>query len=116
MIPAHIIEKAVEGGWSGVSLEEKGKWVGGRVEGIEHYWHSIALDPSFWQSLGKVLGWTKNICTDCLTPYVDKTSCTCGMSYPPLDDTWHLHAMRFYDLILTGGDTDAFWEELLEGK
>lgn len=28
-------------------------------------------------------------------------------------ETWLYHAMRYYKLLLTGGDTEKFWQELL---
>lgn len=37
------IEKAIEGGWEGVNPKS-------------HF----ALEPLFWQSLGKAMGWTDN--------------------------------------------------------
>lgn len=54
----------------------------------------MALDPLFWSSLGKALGWAKNgRINGC---YI-----------------WEYNAKMFYDLILNGGDTDAYWNELL---
>jgi hypothetical protein len=94
MIPKTAIEKAIEGGWHGFNYGEEGCWSGCRVPNIEKKrWRDIALDPSFWQSLGKALDW-----------------------YPDAElipMSWRSNAIRFYDLILTGGDTEAFWKELL---
>ena len=59
----------------------------------------IALDPSFWQSLGKTLGWEK---------------CAEGCEGDCKVGVWKKKARRFYDLILTGGDTEKFWDELLK--
>jgi hypothetical protein len=77
MIPKQAIEKAIEGGWK-ESLEidkvvEISDLAPGnpdfyRVGGFalhhaDMHWlypsTEIALDPSFWRSLGKVLGWVK---------------------------------------------------------
>ncbi len=91
MIPKQAIEKAIEGGW-----KKKGY--------IDHYTDEIvALDPAFWQALGKALGW--------------KTNKLKSMEKQQPGDVfqhWYQRAMRFYDLILTGGDTEAYWEELLK--
>lgn len=55
--------------------------------------HGIALDPTFWQALAKVGLYTKS---------------------PRTVDPWKRTAREFYDLILTGGDTEKFWEEILK--
>lgn len=95
MIPKEAIEKAVEGGWRGVITTKQ-------------TWENIALDPSFWQALGKALGWsdTRKSNYDFLgKPHVRE-------EMQPSPD-WTRNALRFYDLILTEGDTKAFWGELL---
>jgi hypothetical protein len=66
----------------------------GRIFG----WQEIALDPSFWQALGKALGW-------------NVTGRQLAMNSKP---NWQIWATRFYDLILTGGDTEKFWADLLQ--
>lgn len=119
MIPKRIIEKAIEGGWkpqnigfpkgntdlTGFSVEGNKVIIGARS--FVHYgkyeqqrdgefWvHAtqIALDPLFWQAFGKSCGWKPE-------PIAD---------FPK----WKYMAKAFYDLILTGGDTDAYWNELL---
>lgn len=60
----------------------------------------IALDSTFWQALGKALGWTKWGEFD---EEYKKSS----------DPQWQYNAHRFYDLILTNSDTTAFWQEIL---
>lgn len=54
-------------------------------------------DPSFWQALGKALGWR-----------------IVGPTKKDNDHNpeWYYRALEFYELILTGGDTEKFWEEL----
>lgn len=61
----------------------------GRIE------EQIALDPLFWQALGKALGWD-------------------GWSVQFYGDEWLFHAHQYFDLVLTGGDTEAFWKELIK--
>lgn len=95
MIPKYIIEKAIEGGWKfqrsdRVSDEEA-------IEITLLDWERIALDPSFWQSLGKSLGWVTH---------------TMSGELPLREQDWYIEAKRFYNLILTGGDTEKFWNEL----
>jgi hypothetical protein len=61
------------------------------------YQEVIALDPTFWQALGKSLGWKTTIADD-------------GME---ATDVWSVEAHRFYNIILEGQNTEAFWDELL---
>lgn len=72
-------------------------------------------DPLFWQALGKALGWHsvcdenghdsgKPIGTLCLERDI------CGGM---MIQEWLYHAHQYIDLVLTGGDTEKFWKELL---
>lgn len=98
MIPKQAIERAIAGGWGGFGWGE-GKWSGSRVPGIEsNHWRDIALDKDFWQALGKALGW---LTCDCEQK-------TCAARW------WLTNAQNFNTCILTGGDTDAFWRELIK--
>lgn len=93
MIPKEAIEKAIEGGWK------------------VPYWgtnnicreYVFALDPAFWQTLGKAL--PTKFSNPNGSGYVGAKGRVLG---------WKDHAMHFYDLILTGGDTKPFWDELLK--
>lgn len=78
MIPKNVIEKAIEGGWANAYALD---W-DGHAEAI--------IDPLFWQSLGKALGW--------------------------MSGDWKGNAHQFFDLLLTSGDTSRFWKDLLENK
>jgi hypothetical protein len=106
MIPKAAIEKAIQGGWQpNVSefrefvcyidavnyLDAKGSWQVIKYE-------EIALDPSFFQALGKALGLEKS----------DRNTRT------EIWLEWKYQAHRFYDLILTGQPTEPFWEALLK--
>lgn len=108
-IPKSAIEKAISGGW----------YVGGKIDyrflkegfveiiptGLEdasdddlserHKFTlaEIALDPTFWQALGKALGW----------PTIRSIE----------GQAWQRNAHRFYDLILQGQSTEEFWDKLL---
>jgi hypothetical protein len=115
-IPREIIEKAIAGGWahSGkrvrrVTLDDKERTpetytveIGDtELEYCKYMmWQAVALDPHFWQALGKELGW----------PQISAYSRESDNEH----ETWRMTALSFYDLILTGGDTDAFWRELLK--
>ncbi len=58
------VEKAIEGGWT---PEKRGELDNeGFAKLIRARWgNGFLLDPSFWQSLGKALGWEKYCCKDC---------------------------------------------------
>lgn len=100
MIPNEALEKAIEGGWLGVDLPSSSMFVWSESRYGANYEHAgacaIALDPSFWQSLAKALEWQE------------------WNENWGVDGKGYVHAMRFYDLILTGGDTDKFWRDLLD--
>ena len=116
-IPKPAIEKAIERGWKipgDVRMQELGRvgnvnkttasfhvWLGSEKETVGVVscpLSAIALDPTFWQALGKALGWG------------DSHSDALGRA------EWRLNAWRFYDLIFSGGDTEKFWQELLANK
>lgn len=104
MIPKEAIKKAIEGGWKKeiavhytdfTSDDEEVAFGNPDTEEVITWGHEqVALDPSFWQSLGKALG--------------RKKKRNFGF-----ENDWHSAATQFYDLILTGGDTKTFWDGLL---
>lgn len=116
MIPKQAIEKAIEGGfeegrnWKFVSANRY--WVcwldgNGTVTPISTSLYIIS--PDFWQALGKALGWGTSL-------YVGRMVRLSGDELK--GDKWELpipeyYAHRFYDLILNGGNVEAFWKELL---
>ncbi len=60
------------------------------------------LDPLFWQALGKALGWEEQ-------SFGYETS----YGYWEGKPEWNYFAHMYFDLLLTGGDTEKFWKELL---
>lgn len=124
MIPKQAIEKAIEGEWHlrdvehdyDVAIESNDEWTEFYPQGEDApsyfsvHFAEIALDPTFWQALGKALGWGD---TDLRN------------NHEPYPVPWYLlHAHRFYDLVLNGSSTVAaahhFKEyasfNILEGK
>lgn len=105
-LPKHIIELAIEGGWD----IKKGVGIPAKIDIIPSMQlyaskvvpEKVILDPLFWEALGKRLGWSpKNSWKD---------------SGDIRHAGWIIEAKRFYDIILTNGNTDKFWEELLESN
>lgn len=70
---------------------------------LDYPLNSVFSDPLFWQALGKALidhrRWRRPIT-------VNK-----GLPDKPV---WLFHALRYHELILTGGDTERFWKDLLK--
>lgn len=72
MIPKKAIEKAIEGGWKGLFMDDEGITVDtqsqiawGRTKtGLGRHLplQVIALDPTFWQALGRA---KHPVCKDC---------------------------------------------------
>lgn len=123
LIPHAAVEKAIEGGWRlknqhipadgdyFVALIDNGAAIKYQVQNKagepkdNDYANvaEIALDPTFWQALGKALGWGLVLGWEEM--------------YAPAENAaqeWYQNAFRFYDLILTGGDTEAYWKDLLK--
>lgn len=98
------IAKAIEGGW-----DEK-KW----FEEHTHICSAIFLDSSFWQALGKALGWAEKkryakleIIEATRNPEIKQY-----LSYierPEYINHWH----SFIDHLAEGKDADQFFKDLL---
>lgn len=110
MIPKKIIELSIEGGWKAHKLHSvETKWIilGDYNEMI--YFTEIIIDPLFWQSLGKALGWFHKDGQP-VAKYINNDP-----KHTQQDiHIWHAH--RFFDLILASGDTAAFWASLISDK
>jgi hypothetical protein len=68
------------------------------------------LDPLFWQSLGKALGW-KHMCSEqnkyCAYSVKHDVECI-------YHKQWLYHWHRFIDHLASGKDINSFFEELLK--
>lgn len=68
----------------------------------ETSYDEIVLDPLFWQALGKALGW-------------DETNMlSYGLRYGKEVPESVGKALQYFEVALTGGDTEKFWKELLK--
>ena len=113
-IPKEAIEKAIEGGWHSeypdCQILTHSSWylmVGSsRLSCKGTPLSTVALDPTFWQSLGKSLMWTEKTLVYEDDDMEDGTN-------DVWQKTWLFNAHRFYDLVLEGKDTDDFWQKLL---
>lgn len=91
LIPKRAIELSIEGGYEIAYNMSQTK---GTMRQNE-----IALDPEFWSALGKSLGWDEEVTSSNFK--IDSMS------------GWEHYALWFTHLILTGGNTESFWAELL---
>lgn len=107
MIPPEAIEKAREGGYE-VEIAF------GLLKGADKPWRTMALDPAFWQALQKALKYDQPI-WKCKQPLdrCDSTFCEYAGWKNLNPESQYSKVYDFLHLILTGGDTDAFWKELL---
>lgn len=76
---------------------------------LEKLWNQYVtdvsvLDPLFWQALGKALGWKKRLTNKWLIH---------NLEIGKNEETWRFYAHQYFDLVLTGGNTDKFFKELL---
>lgn len=110
MIPKEAIDKAIEGGWSGFFARGY-TWNGKGITDIDgDFWtyEEVALDPTFWQALGKALGWPEDWYIG-ESRFKDKVD---GRLYRTHCPKWHAHV--FFELILAQEDTKTFWEEIIK--
>lgn len=115
MIPKLAIEKAISGGWKPRGRDDvylasfvQFGWSFNHKDTVplHAFWtldYEIALDPTFWQALAKSLGW-------------GETEIFRWDGERMLTMYWAHQAHLFYDLILRGYSTEAFWQELLQGN
>lgn len=128
MIPKIAIEKAIEGGWkkwehenATIYFYESNGCNGQPCWVIDHTyadpyhddvrkgkkWHlrsaEIALNPTFWQALGKACGWK-----------TEKNKSMIEQQSGDVFQHWYQKAMHFYDLVLNGKDTSDYWTEILK--
>lgn len=98
---------------------EKGGYITERFMGSPA--QRMVLEPEFWQSLSKALGWGCNCQNGNEYFGPDETGdpiwgpcavCVSDGQYVPAKD-WKDMAHQYLDLVLTGGDVEAFWKGLL---
>lgn len=106
-IPKEAIEKAIEGGWNPVGSNALSVYEA--VDPLRP--QEIALDPTFWQALGKNLGYDADSTKIWNSTWVRQSFKT--EKQLVLSDDWQNMALDFHDLILQEKDPTAFWDEIL---
>src|SRR5215216_4313424 len=64
-------------------------------------------DPKFWQSLGKARGWEY-----CKLHSFEGSSEGCLECAVEKKNLWKIHALRYFETRLSGGNLKNFWESL----
>lgn len=109
MIPEQAIDKAIEGGWKFPTDIDAVWWM---------RWEVISLEPSFWQALGEVLGWGWQPFHLCKLNNIERKGLAQHCQFCDGEGRnglwWKDVALRFYNLVLIGGDTEKFWQEILK--
>lgn len=103
------IKKAIEGGY--VIFREL-------EDGVKHSLHrnDMFLDPLFWSSLGKAMGW-EGRCPECLNK-IQKNRKTCSTKYCQKGDdsdyqsVWLYHWHKFIDSLAEGKIVDEYFKNL----
>lgn len=124
MIPKEIITRAIEGEWKPNRPYLNTLTPSVRDVYAMMNWQEIALDPSFWQALGKALGWkdwfysyyvanngikTFNGHWEPVEQFEDipeylRAVKNAWIRHEVDNPEWQSKAQQFYRLILTGGD------------
>jgi len=119
MIPKKAIEKAIEGGWAKSEFPIEEIKVFGSVAIVTRRMsaHStvdtravlsdVALDASFWESLGKALGWPEKEVLYDIDPWD-------GSTHIHEQPRYIINAHRLIQLAWQGGDINSFWDGLLK--
>ena len=94
------IQKAIEGGWD---IKKSFNVPDNAIPSVEFavlaekMWQTVVCDPSFWQCLGKSLGWS-----------IERLDATGKAVYAVSE--WY----DFIDHIADGKDVESFFKELLK--
>lgn len=95
----NAIKKAIEGGYNGIQVGLE-FWCGIETKTAKEYPQLALLDPLFWQSLGKAMGWKEKM-------YIEGKG---ERNVKEWLEYWH----NFIDHLAEGKDADSFFNELLK--
>lgn len=112
IIPKEIIEKAIEGGFNDANdndfILDFAKY--------HNTYEPILMMPLFWQALGKSLNFGACVWCDGSGFAINEDICYRCKGKGRTDDESRKIAHRFFELILTNGDTEKFWQEILSNN
>jgi hypothetical protein len=112
------IKQAVEAGWNPANLNVRDAL----EEVVTHYFLAKELffsTPAFWQALGKARGWK---CAKCggvgftqehqPTAFHGEECDNCPVQVQCDCNSWLYHALRYFEVKLSGGDLSDYWQSL----
>lgn len=101
------IQKAIEGGYE---LKQNNSFFSDPkdLSKIGIYTHIVVLDPLFWQSLGKSLGWDK------LVKVIDGKEWNVGKYGLLPEFVWKGEWHRFIDHLAEGKTAESYFNDLLK--
>lgn len=120
MIPKTAIELAIKGGYDARWDNDVEIFFSVRRSGSEPHLlktlteEVVALDPSFWQALGKELGWSDSFDNVYRGESMNSEGTWETREVHITEKVANHYAHRFYDKILQGEDTTEFWNEILK--
>lgn len=111
------VSKAIEGGWKNSKDKTNSTLTDGK--GDVYFSLSPFLDPSFWQSLGKAMGWKGDdirLCVGCGRALKhNERNCKCGDGcFYYFNGQWAVEWHRFIDHLIEGKDANSFFANLLK--
>jgi len=108
MIPKKAVVLALKNGWEPEIAEFALYAVeNGNEEDVQ--WQRIGFDPVFWQALGRALGWPLDV-FDAMDEYARDRGKKSGERH------WLLTPHSFLEVVLLGGNTEEFWQQVLDGE
>jgi hypothetical protein len=109
------VNKAIEGGWKMPPRQflhmTPSPWPNDTVESVEVWLYSTFMDPTFWTSLGKTMGWwDKSIDREYSTEQSRKDfpDSWNGIAI----SLWEFHWHTFIDHLAEGKTAESFFAEL----
>lgn len=102
------IEKAIEGGYKRVPMPLTliGSGITGSVPRTEYNWQAILWDKSFWQALGKAMGWKTDVAL------MNWGFTQVELDYLENKPEWLYHWHCFIDHLAQGKSIEGFFEKL----
>jgi hypothetical protein len=103
------IKLAIEKGGFPATWDEKAKAAYYGLDPRDYVSAYVVFEPAFWQALGYALGWKGGTYKYEWFHLASGDFAGGRVGVRP----WQYHALRYFELHMTGGDEEKFWKELL---
>ena len=102
------IKQAIEAGYDPTKVHPSVRLPKQYLEEVKSFTiDGILSDPAFWQALGKARGWNYCKLHSFVGSNLDSERCNdCN------HDGWLMHALRYFETRLSGGDLNRYWQNL----